>query len=334
MSGRIAVVVSQGQSQNPEKRGLEESLVAELIGQSSAEIVLIPNLYDLTNDDPALLALEGISGPMIVLSWHYPRGAFWSMAQLGIEGTLGTSLLTAETQEDETDEDETKEDDSAEQEKTSVSGNGENRRKIYCIDFRSSDRATDYLEEIERIRREETTKVLSLGIVADAKRVDEPIVTDQEIADEGTVKEGAAQRRWYPVIDYGRCTNCMECVDFCLFGVYGVDQAEQILVEQPDNCRKGCPACSRVCPENAIIFPQHKSPAIAGGAFGGAGLKIDLSKLFGAPSAVDVAAKERDEQLVMAGRTPVGNKQEERDAIASKRNELDDMLDELDTMEL
>ena len=138
----------------------------------------------------------------------------------------------------------------------------------------------------------------------------------------------------YAVSIGSRCTNCMECVDFCLFGVYGVDQAEQILVEQPDNCRKGCPACSRVCPENAIIFPQHKSPAIAGGAFGEAGLKIDLSKLFGAPSSVDVAAKERDEQLVLAGRTPVGNKQEERDAIASNRNELDDMLDELDTMEL
>ena len=73
-----------------------------------------------------------------------------------------------------------------------------------------------------------------------------------------------AARRWYPVIDYSRCTNCMECIDFCLFGVYGVDRVETILVEQPDNCRKGCPACSRVCPENAIIFPQHKTPAIAG----------------------------------------------------------------------
>ena len=40
-------------------------------------------------------------------------------------------------------------------------------------------------------------------------------------------------RRWYPVIDYSRCTNCMECIDFCLFGVYGVDKVETILVEQP-----------------------------------------------------------------------------------------------------
>ena len=71
-----------------------------------------------------------------------------------------------------------------------------------------------------------------------------------------------------------------------------------------------CPACSRVCPENAIIFPQHKTPAIAGSADLAANLKIDLSKLFGAPdegkSAVEIAALERDEQLMMAGREAVG----------------------------
>ncbi len=67
-------------------------------------------------------------------------------------------------------------------------------------------------------------------------------------------------RRWYPVIDYSRCTNCMECIDFCLFGVYGVDQLDRILVEQQDNCKKGCPACSPCLSRNAIIFPQHRLP--------------------------------------------------------------------------
>ena len=101
----------------------------------------------------------------------------------------------------------------------------------------------------------------------------------------------------------------MECIDFCLFGVYGIDQTDTILVEQADNCRKGCPACSRVCPENAILFPQHKTPAIAGSADVFAALKIDLSKLFGAPEgdAVDVAVRERDEQLMLAGREVVGD---------------------------
>src|SRR6185295_4579844 len=99
----------------------------------------------------------------------------------------------------------------------------------------------------------------------------------------GNGAEESTGRRWYPVIDFSRCTNCMECIDFCLFGVYGVDKADTILVEQPDNCRKGCPACSRVCPENAIIFPQHKTPTIAGAPVVAGSLKIDLSKLFGAP---------------------------------------------------
>src|SRR5262249_8737392 len=92
----------------------------------------------------------------------------------------------------------------------------------------------------------------------------------------------APERRWYPVIDYSRCTNCMECIDFCLFGVYGVDSLDRILVENQDNCKRGCPACSRVCPEQAIMFPDYKTPAIAGAPVGAIGaLKIDLTRLFG-----------------------------------------------------
>src|SRR5207247_1244760 len=114
-------------------------------------------------------------------------------------------------------------------------------------------------------------------------------------------------RRWYPVIDYSRCTNCMECLDFCLFGVYGVDSLDRINVENQDSCKRGCPACSRVCPEQAIMFPDYKSPAIAGAAVGSvAGLKIDLSRLFGGGDALSISAQERDRELVRAGRDAVG----------------------------
>jgi hypothetical protein len=134
----------------------------------------------------------------------------------------------------------------------------------------------------------------------------------------------------------------MECIDFCLFGVYGIDEHERILVEQQDNCKKGCPACSRVCPENAIIFPGHKTPAIAGASVGEAGpLKIDLSKLFGGPdgaSALDLAVAERDTELVRDGRDAVGmavgipKRQENRTRAA--RDELDDLVDGLDDLDL
>jgi len=145
--------------------------------------------------------------------------------------------------------------------------------------------------------------------------------------------------RWYPVIDYSRCTNCLECIDFCLFGVYGIDHKERILVENQDNCKRGCPACSRVCPENAIIFPEHKTPAIAGApGEGPGGLKIDLSKLFGAPSAIELAAMERDVELVKDGRAAVGLSvgipRRQAGKAATEKDDLDKLMDELDSLDL
>ncbi|MEM6914959.1 MAG: ferredoxin family protein [Verrucomicrobiota bacterium] len=73
-----------------------------------------------------------------------------------------------------------------------------------------------------------------------------------------------AWKPWFPVIDYDRCTNCMQCLSFCLFDVYGVDEEKQIQVQNNDNCKTNCPACSRVCPEVAIMFPKYKSGPING----------------------------------------------------------------------
>jgi len=91
---------------------------------------------------------------------------------------------------------------------------------------------------------------------------------------------------WFPVIDYDRCTNCMQCLSFCLFGVYGVDAAQKIQVQNNDNCKTNCPACSRVCPEAAIMFPKYKAGPINGDVVSDADLnrekmKIDISALLG-----------------------------------------------------
>ncbi len=66
----------------------------------------------------------------------------------------------------------------------------------------------------------------------------------------------SVQERWYPVIDYERCVNCRQCHEFCLFGVYAIDEPGQVQVVQPDKCKPGCPACSRLCPQGAILFPH------------------------------------------------------------------------------
>ena len=91
---------------------------------------------------------------------------------------------------------------------------------------------------------------------------------------------------WFPVIDYDRCTNCMQCLSFCLFGVYGVDTRGKIQAQSHDNCKTNCPACSRVCPEAAIMFPKYKSGPINGDVVSAEDLqrekmKIDISALLG-----------------------------------------------------
>jgi len=87
--------------------------------------------------------------------------------------------------------------------------------------------------------------------------------------------------RWYPVLDPDRCTHCGQCVDFCLFGVYERREG-RVTVVHPDNCKPGCPACARVCPDGAIMFP-HYTDGIAGVpgaeiAIGG----VDVDRVFAA----------------------------------------------------
>jgi NAD-dependent dihydropyrimidine dehydrogenase PreA subunit len=69
---------------------------------------------------------------------------------------------------------------------------------------------------------------------------------------------------WYPVIDYDRCTNCKQCLNFCLFGVYALSDDGKVQVAKPDGCKTNCPACARVCPERAIIFPKYGDSPING----------------------------------------------------------------------
>ncbi len=345
MSKRIAVVISQSQSKNPAKKKLEEDIIMGLMMEPGVDVTVVPNLYDLSADSTGMLALKGVSGNMVLCAWMFERAAHWTLDRNGVHGHVGLVTL----RDDDLDDDE---EESIENEKERVVDSRQiPNRKIYCLDLRISNKAKTYIDEIKRIQLENATQVVGLGDLiqnnghaANGNLAAQPTQADSDANPPALLNriEDHSKRRWYPVIDYSRCTNCMECVDFCLFGVYGVDRIDTILVEEPDNCRKGCPACSRVCPENAIMFPQHKTPGIAGSNESTASLKIDLSQLFGAPaegkSAIEVAAMERDEQLELAGRQTVGmtvgiaKRQDNRDD--GPKDELDDLVDELNDLDL
>jgi Pyruvate/2-oxoacid:ferredoxin oxidoreductase delta subunit len=122
---------------------------------------------------------------------------------------------------------------------------------------------------------------------------------------------------WFPVIDYSRCTNCMQCLSFCLFDVYGVSSAGKIQVQNNDNCKTNCPACSRVCPEVAIMFPKYTAGPINGEPVSESDLKreamkVDISALLGgdiysrlrerSDAAKSRFSKERDASKALAER--------------------------------
>jgi len=73
---------------------------------------------------------------------------------------------------------------------------------------------------------------------------------------------------WFPVIDRTRCTGCGTCADYCLFSVFKTDSrresSERIRVDAPLYCKTGCPACSRLCPTGALIFPFCAEAALNG----------------------------------------------------------------------
>jgi NAD-dependent dihydropyrimidine dehydrogenase PreA subunit len=306
---------------------LEEAIVGKLEETPGVAVLVTPHLNDLAPDGAGVRALQAVAGDIVAFSWLYPRAAFWILDCQGIRGRQGRTMLASPSNRNDQDRI---------RQAHPVSGgratDGRTRvndvrpvpaRQIDCLDLRAADAAQPFLDEVR-------------SIVAGLSPVEAELAEPCGVGQATRIDE-QTRKRWRPVIDYSRCTNCMECSDFCLFGVYGLDQAGTILVEQPDNCRNGCPACSRVCPDNAIIFPQHKTPAIAGSPMVSPIAKIDLSQLFGAPPALETAARERGRELVPNRRGeepatahPGGHSESDARPVRDELDELIESLDEFD----
>jgi Pyruvate/2-oxoacid:ferredoxin oxidoreductase delta subunit len=133
---------------------------------------------------------------------------------------------------------------------------------------------------------------------------------------------------WFPVIDYDRCTNCMQCLSFCLFDVYGVSQAGKLEVQTPTNCKTNCPACSRVCPEVAIVFPKYKAGPINGEPVNSDDvrrehMKVDISSLLGGD--IYQALRDRSERA----KSRFSKERDSERALKERNRCLDKLKDQL-----
>ena len=239
MADSIPVILSKARPDRPDRARMDAQLVEGLSGRPGVELHVLPHVYDLAPDGPGVEFLRPISGPMIVLAWLYPRSTFWVLDAHGVRGRLGQAASLAGDEPEPPP-----------QAKAPNAPDGPDRT-IWCVDLRAHDRAEPCLDEIGRIVDAALEPAAPEGLPAGAL---------PDLIDEAT------RPRWYPVVDYGRCTNCLECLNFCIFGVYGLDASERIVAEEPDACRPGCPACARICPAGAIMFPEYHAVAAAAGA--------------------------------------------------------------------
>lgn len=62
---------------------------------------------------------------------------------------------------------------------------------------------------------------------------------------------------WFPTIDPDKCINDSVCIDFCANDVFAEGDIATV-VANPLNCVVGCSSCARVCPSDALSFPDSE----------------------------------------------------------------------------
>jgi NAD-dependent dihydropyrimidine dehydrogenase PreA subunit len=308
MTARPTIIVSHDRNPAAQQREIERAIFAGLTEWPEVAVTAVPHLYDLTPDGPVVQLLRSLPGDLIVLSWLYPRATYWVLDANGVHGHMGRTRLAPDEEVDD--------------------GPSRGRsvelpdRTIWCLDLRATADAASYLAETARLAGLELPAAATT-----AGKLPRPAAAGPADVPEETTS------RWYPVIDFDRCANCLECLNFCLFGVFGLDEADSIVVEQPDACRHGCPACSRICPAGAIMFPQHGDPAIAGdGAATATGSGPNLVQLSGGIDPRELA--HRDQERAIDQHRRETRKKKDEGPQPGQPNELDRLVDEVDDLEL
>lgn len=288
---RTTVVLTRVPADVREQHGPLYAEIEIALEKAGVAFTAVDSPYDMHDTDAGVAYLRGIAGDLLVLGWHYPRAIKWILARHDLE----------------------------------VNGRS---RKLHCLDVRDL-KAEALAQRVVDIQAGRASGVVAPPPKARGKGQKDSL-TPKERGDKADLELAPPENaklspRWYPVVDYDACTNCMECMDFCLFGVYSVDAGGMLRVLQQDQCRQDCPACARVCPVGAIVFPKYlTNQSIAGSDSGGdrGDIKLDLSAIFGKPKGRHQAALERDRELLKAGRKPVGSEKVEK------------LADQIDKLEL
>src|SRR5262249_15840424 len=155
-------------------------------------------------DHTGRMYLEGVTGDLAILTWHFPRAAYWLLDRIGVKGHEGVTQIKSPVEDEEESEG------GSEPPKGIGSAGAVPHRYIYCVDVRDFNTPDPYLSELRRIatecreraeareaaRTNDPTKLLQLGVPAASAAANGhgPAVSaftpDQLLAQ--------TNRRWYP----------------------------------------------------------------------------------------------------------------------------------------
>lgn len=306
-SATCHLILCRNREANPSAAGespfrrFEQALLDLLRCDAVPVVATMPHPYDLKDDGPSLGFLRGLDEPLVILSWLPSRACYWRLRAAGVKG------FPARVEEDAKTPAPTS---------TNVASDS-GSRAVWCLDLHDYARPEDCAAAVRRILVRAGGDGEKGAPTADPREIVEP-----------------TSARWYPVIDRDRCVNCLECLNFCLFGVYGLDETETIRVEQPDACRPGCPACARVCPSGAILFPEHGDPTISGRAAPGTAGPVPGASLLSLLDPTARAHSERDAARNAAKDAAKESPLPEKSAPSTEGNRLDELVDDVDRFDV
>jgi len=227
------MIVSECESPTALATVIEQG-VAEQCRQHRLDCLWIPHLYHISESSKVWKKLAAHSGKAVLLCWIHARPAEWLLRRHGV----AIEKLTFLNLSDFTDAD------------AAVSA------------------AVEAAQVGPRVRQKGTVPIFvpaKMGL----SPLPHPLPHSEAPAPGKTLRcKEPVRARWYPVVDGSRCINCRHCLQFCLFGVYELNSAGQVEVRNPDQCKPGCPACARICPQSAIMFPLYEKDAAIAGAPG------------------------------------------------------------------
>ena len=172
--------------------------------------------------------------------------------------------------------------------------------------------------------REQSADEVAAGLLADM-----PVTRTCQCREDPQVPAAGAWVPWFPVLDYDRCTHCKQCLSFCLFGVFGLDADGVMKVRNPEQCKTGCPACSRVCPGVAIIFPKYDKRPINGDTVREEDVKrvpvqVDVSGLLGGDACSSLRERSRKaRERFSPERSPSNQDAQRVEYLRAAQSELD-----------